>query len=255
MNDGNNPYGQPPAGTPGYPQQPQGYPPQPPPQGYAPQQGYPPQPPPQGYAPQQGYPQQGYPQQGYPQQGYYQQPPQQGHAQLPQVKRVSAGLYVTMWLLGVLGTGIMAAMVASSPGHVDELIPAIPLPLLLAVIFMYVLMHKAWSAIQDGQARTTPGKAVGFMFIPFFNIYWMFIAIGSWGKGYNAFAERHGVQHRASAGLFTLHCVCTLIPFVSAITLFTGVAILLQWCRGINAVADRAAPQLPQAVAHHAPRF
>ena len=199
-------------------------------------------PPPGGYPPQQPY---------YPppqQQGYYQQPPPQ--QQLPTVKRVATGLYVTMWLLGVLGSGIMAGMVAASPGHVDELIPAIPLPLILAIIFMCVLIYKAWAAIQDGHARTTPGAAVGFMFIPLFNIYWMFIAIGSWGKSYNAFAERQGIHHRAPAGLFMVHCVCSLIPFVSAITLFTGIAILVQFCRGINAVADRHTPQLPQAIAH-----
>ncbi|HUS68403.1 MAG TPA: hypothetical protein VMZ28_27905 [Kofleriaceae bacterium] len=231
MTDGNQ-YGQPPGGPPYPPQQPY-YPPQ--------QQGY-------YQQPQQGYYQQP------PQQGYYPQPPQQGYAPqpgpLPQVKRVSAGLYVTMWIIGIAGSGIMGGLVASG-GHVDELIPFIPLPILLGAIFLWVLLYKAWAAIQDGHARTTPGKAVGFLFIPIFNIYWLFIAIGSWGKGFNAFAERQGIQHRAPAGLFMLHCVCSFIPFVSLITLFTGIAILVQFCRGINAVADRHQPQLPQAVARY----
>ena len=46
-----------------------------------------------------------------------------------------------------------------------------------------------WAAIQDGYARTTPGKAIGFMFIPFFNIYWMFQAIWGYSKDYNNFSN------------------------------------------------------------------
>ena len=33
------------------------------------------------------------------------------------------------------------------------------------------------ASIQDGYARTTPGLAVGLMFIPVFNIYWQFVAL------------------------------------------------------------------------------
>ena len=33
-----------------------------------------------------------------------------------------------------------------------------------------VLWYKAWAALQDGHARTTPGKAVGLLFIPFFTV-------------------------------------------------------------------------------------
>lgn len=216
-----------------------------PPGGY-PQQGYPQ---PQGYYPQPQQPP-GYP----PQQGYYPQPQPQGYAQRPPIKRVATGLYVTMVLIGFLSSGVMVAMVASG-GHVDELIPFIPVPLLLGAIFFWVLLYKAWAAVQDGHARTTPGKALGFMFIPIFNIYWLFIAVGTWGKSYNAFAERQGIQHRVPARLFKVHCVCSFIPFVNAITPFTLVAVIVQLCRGVNAVADRHAPQLPQAIAHHAPRY
>jgi len=45
----------------------------------------------------------------------------------------------------------------------------------LLTIFNTVV-YKAWEAIQNGHARTSPGKAVGFLFIPCFSLYWMFPA-------------------------------------------------------------------------------
>lgn len=39
-----------------------------------------------------------------------------------------------------------------------------------------MILHRGWKLVQDGEARTTPGKAVGFCFIPFFNFYWLFVS-------------------------------------------------------------------------------
>src|SRR5262249_1193601 len=47
---------------------------------------------------------------------------------------------------------------------------------LVSFIITCILIYKAWDLIQDGRPQTTPGKAVGFLFIPFFNLYWIFIA-------------------------------------------------------------------------------
>jgi hypothetical protein len=45
------------------------------------------------------------------------------------------------------------------------------LAILYGAVVQMMLIYNAWSAINDGQARTTPGKAVGFLLIPLFNIY------------------------------------------------------------------------------------
>jgi hypothetical protein len=172
-------------------------------------------------------------------------------AGLPQIRRVSAGLYLFLWWLGLLGGGVMTGIAVTDP-KLTELVAVCWAPLLICAIAFWVLIYKAWSAIQDGQARTTPGKAVGFLFIPLFNIYWLFIAIGSWGKEWNAFASRRGVVgFRASEGLFVAHCVFSIIPVLSIIALITGTSVILSFCRGINAVADRQAGGLPIATLHH----
>jgi hypothetical protein len=55
----------------------------------------------------------------------------------------------------------------------------------------YILLYKFWKIIQDGFAKTTPGKAVGYSFIPFFNFYWLFIAMGSLAGELNHYILRH----------------------------------------------------------------
>ena len=40
----------------------------------------------------------------------------------------------------------------------------------------FVFIYYFWKSIPKRFARTTPGKAMGFLFIPFFNLYWYFVA-------------------------------------------------------------------------------
>ncbi|MBN1592049.1 MAG: hypothetical protein JW941_02225, partial [Candidatus Coatesbacteria bacterium] len=65
--------------------------------------------------------------------------------------------------------------------------------LLSAAIFLF-FVYRIWRAIQDGHARTSPGKAVGFMFIPLFNAYWAFQIFWGFVKDHNRFVERHELE-------------------------------------------------------------
>jgi hypothetical protein len=76
-------------------------------------------------------------------------------------------LYLTGWIAGIR-RGWEAWQAATSLG----VLPGI----YLAVVWL-VLLHKAWASIQDGQTSVSPGKAVGFLFIPFYNFYWIFRAV------------------------------------------------------------------------------
>ncbi len=61
------------------------------------------------------------------------------------------------------------------------------LPLLVNWIVSLVLLHKYWEIIQDGNTSTSPAKAVGFMLIPFFNLYWRFRAYWCLSKELNRY--------------------------------------------------------------------
>ena len=65
-------------------------------------------------------------------------------------------------------------------------------PAILSIVFSSILHFKCWSAIPENLARTTPGKAVGGLFIPFFNLFWVFPSI--WGLG--ADCERLALNKR-----------------------------------------------------------
>ncbi|MBM4038839.1 MAG: hypothetical protein FJ290_10020 [Planctomycetes bacterium] len=93
--------------------------------------------------------------------------------------------------------------------------------MIVAVVFQCILLYRAWAVIQDGHARTTPGAAVGFCFVPFYNLYWMFQAIWGLSKDMNAFCQRHGVTRPPlPEGLALTYCILFIvsalpIPFVS----------------------------------------
>ncbi len=82
----------------------------------------------------------------------------------------------------------------------------------LQVIFLY---YKAWGAIQDGYARTTPGKVLGFSFIPVFNIYWVFVVMAGFASDYNAYLERHKIETEKTLGsaIYWIAAFCWIFAF------------------------------------------
>ena len=54
-------------------------------------------------------------------------------------------------------------------------------------VFGFILLYKYWKLVPYAEAETTPGKAVGFCFIPFFSLYWIFVAKYKLAKHYSAF--------------------------------------------------------------------
>jgi len=64
-------------------------------------------------------------------------------------------------------------------------------PLVAGAVLQYILVYKLWQVVQDGFARTSPGQAVGFMFIPYFNYYWFLPAYYGLAKDLNSYIDRH----------------------------------------------------------------
>lgn len=89
--------------------------------------------------------------------------------------------------------------------------------LIVNVIFSCMLLYKAWQAIQGGQTRTTPEKAVGFIFIPVYNFYWYFIAYWAFARDYNIYLQQKSLDlPRLPEKLFLFYPIlllCGLIPF------------------------------------------
>ena len=94
-----------------------------------------------------------------------------------------------------------------------------------------LLLYRMWQAIQAGPARTTPGKAVGLLFIPFYNFYWMFQAILGWARDYNAFVAQRGIESPpAPEGLAKTLCILALVgavPCLAPLALPVVVVLML----------------------------
>jgi len=115
-------------------------------------------------------------------------------------------------------------------------------PLIAGGVISYVLLYRFWDIIQDGKARTSPGKAVGFCFIPFFNFYWFFVAIVGLAKDMNTYCDERSIAGpRVSDGLalaWFILFLCGIIPYVG---IATGIAGIVIWIILYKQFADTAA--------------
>jgi hypothetical protein len=109
----------------------------------------------------------------------------------------------------------------------------------------FVLLYKAWAAIQDGRAQTTPGTAVGFLFIPLFNLYWVFRAYGGFARDCNEYLTVHGVKAkqlpRGVFVTFAILCVLSIIPVISygagILLMIFEILVTNYLCNAINQLA------------------
>jgi hypothetical protein len=148
--------------------------------------------------------------------------------------------------------GALLVLLAAMGGtaNVDTLLPS-GLAFCYTFVVSLVLLHRAWGAIQDGHARTSPGKAVGFLLIPWFNFYWLFPSYWGFAKNYNAFLARHQIAGRkARPRLFLTSCILTLVslyaatlpvrivqPVIAAITVILWIVVTNELCDAIGTIA------------------
>jgi hypothetical protein len=102
------------------------------------------------------------------------------------------------------------------------------LAFLFGFVVQIMLVYKLWSAINDGQARTTPGKAAGFMLIPLFNLYWIFQAVHGFAQDYNKYIARHGYRvPQLDEKLFLFYPISVVACIIPLVNMVAGVASLV----------------------------
>ncbi|MFN4260673.1 MAG: hypothetical protein ACK4RK_15360 [Gemmataceae bacterium] len=108
-----------------------------------------------------------------------------------------------------------------------------------------VLLYKMWGQVQDGAARTTPGKALGFLFIPFFNFYWAFVVLPGLADELNRCAARRDLDiSPASRGLmitYCILCIAAIIPYLGILAAFINIFIAVAALRSTSRVASALA--------------
>ena len=95
-------------------------------------------------------------------------------------------------------------------GFVDLLsVPTI----LIGWIFGALLLYQVWKVIPPDIARTTPGKAVGFSFIPFFGLYWIFVAYKGLSEDMNKTFQQQGIYYQVDRYLELLLCIALILNY------------------------------------------
>jgi hypothetical protein len=182
------------------------------------------------------------------------------------VRRVSLPLYVSsiavgqllggpLFLFGVILFAISSNSYSSdSSSIVYGLMIAVGVILMLTASILYlVLIYKAWESIQDGYARTTPGQAVGFLFIPFYNFYWIFQAIPGFADDYNAYLIRAKISAPPlDKGLLQAQAILQVLSAIPYLGMIFALALMpincivaAKICTAINALPETAASATP----------
>jgi predicted RNA-binding Zn-ribbon protein involved in translation (DUF1610 family) len=136
--------------------------------------------------------------------------------------------FMAWWVCLAVGVGLCITCIGAVLG-----IPA----LIAGVVFHFMLLYQLWCTVQDGRAASTPGQAIGFLFIPFFNIYWQFVAIWGLAKELNRYSREHNIAApEVNEGLALTVCIlncCSIIPYLGILTALAGMIIAIIEAKGM----------------------
>ncbi len=149
----------------------------------------------------------------------------------------SVGIYITLLIAGFVPLVIGVILLLTEQRSLitsGTILLVFGLILIIASeIYFLVLLYRIWRFSIDASHRfhlvpsiETPGKAVGFLFIPFYSFYWVFQAYGKLSRDLNAVANAMGSTATMPDGLGTAIAILTLLSVIPYVGIFTGVVLL-----------------------------
>jgi hypothetical protein len=163
-------------------------------------------------------------------------------ARLLKIAVCSFLFYLLFFILGIPKVGLIAPVGLQVFFTVLTLGFCI-LSLIANGVLFYPLLYKFWQIVQDGFASTTPGMAIGFLFIPYFNYYWFYRAIYGLSKDFNRYIDAHFSQltensvRRAHPTL----ALASILPMY-AIFLFSFIPLIIFHFISLTSVVNSSAP-------------
>ena len=129
---------------------------------------------------------------------------------------------------------------------------------IFAGIYFYIIIYRAWHILQPGGARTTPGMAVGLLFVPIFSLYWVFNVLVGWSTDWNRIRSTYPdlqAAPAASGGMFIAALVCLFTIILSPIGLILLLICTKQMCDTINFIAAKQGLAAGGTVTGTMPKF
>jgi hypothetical protein len=100
--------------------------------------------------------------------------------------------------------------------------------MIIGVIIASVLLYRFWNIIQSGSnTRTTPGRAVGFTFIPIFNIYWFYVSYVGLAKDMNTYCVENNIDERINEALAKSWYFLTILSIIPVLGIVIGVIAII----------------------------
>jgi len=176
----------------------------------------------------------------------------------PKDARLAKGFY-----LGTVTTSVSACLIVLAsvllsitfggralPPDMDRALALLFFTAMIAAfggIVFLVLTYRMWKAIQDGHARTSPALAVGLLFVPLYNLFWIFWVYRGFAKDFNEFSKRHSINAPfLSTDLFTAYGALTIfgiIPYLGwifvAANFFVMLAMISKICDAVNSIPEK----------------
>ncbi len=133
---------------------------------------------------------------------------------------------------------IALALILTDSPEVGLLVLAVALiVMIICFVLFYIILYRLWKftiakSYELGIAPSIPtaGQAVGYLFIPVFNFYWLFKGIGKLPLEINAIAKRYDLQKLVPDNLGYIIAslsIVGLIPIVGHVTSAINFLILL----------------------------
>ena len=128
---------------------------------------------------------------------------------------INKAFYMLVFIVaGVLTALVFALAVLTC--NINIIYFVVPI-ILFANVVGLVLHYKLWKAIQDPYSIVTPGKAVGYLFVPFYNIYWLFRSIYGFAVEHNDYIQRREIEtKKLPSPIYLLQCVLVICMAVLA---------------------------------------
>jgi len=142
-------------------------------------------------------------------------------------------LFLVVGTLSITAVGTLPAMVILGFGMAG---------VIFSFVYSLVSLYRCWGVLRGFSPRTTPSRAVGFSLIPFFNTYWVFVAIYGLAVDANAFTEQGGSKKKINETLSIATCFILILPIVNLIALILMTFLIYQWANFCNTAASPVNP-------------
>lgn len=152
-------------------------------------------------------------------------------------RRMNVWIYLT-FLTGFGAAAFVSSILAAQP-RTDEAAAFVPIFLLPTIVTGFVFVSRMWGSLSDHGGRMGGASSWLLLFVPLFNLYWIFQVFPGFATDFNRAAENAGIRSRVSFGLMVTYVLLSWVPVVGLL-LFS--VVIWQVCRGVTALHATPAP-------------